>query len=80
MAWQSTDPFYDFEVIIYMNNDCTAGFRNVPANDSNYFYVLASSTLNIEFTGLDDTTCNYALTVYDTTVGTPFTNTAFSFR
>ena len=79
VAWQSTDPFYDFEVVIYRTNDCTPGFRNVPANGINYFYVLQKSALTIEFTGLDDTFCDYALTVYDTTYGTPFTNTAFSF-
>ena len=40
LLWLATDPWYDFRVIIYRQNNCTSGFRNVTANDIMYSYVL----------------------------------------
>ena len=74
---QASDPFYDFIVVIYRQNDCAPGFRNVPANDLMYFYVLEKPALTIEFPGLDDTECDYVMRIYDTTWGTSFSHSAF---
>ena len=77
VPWLASDPFYDFEVQIFKPNDCTPGFRNVPANDIMYFYVLQKPALTIEFSGLDNTECFYELSISDTTYGTAFSHSAF---
>ena len=80
MPWQPTDPFYDFEVIIYRQNDCTPGFRNVPSNDMVYLYEPQMTALTIEFPDLDDTECDYVASIHDTTYGTSFSHSAFQFN
>ena len=67
-------------MIIYKQNDCTPGFRNVPANDMMYFYVLQEAALTIEFPDLDDTECYYVPSIHDTTYGTSFGHSAFQFN
>ena len=76
----ATDPFYEFKVIIYKQNDCTPGFRNVPENDLMYFYVLQEPALTIEFPGLDDTECYYTKKISGTTSATSSSPSAFQFN